>query len=263
MPEEKTSVGYESERKRTPWIRIAFVSLSLLLGMATATQVFAGMFSYSDALGLNIRHVYFPGMFAYWYLQWGNLYPVEFRIAVSYGMAVSAILLITYLIADRIITQSARGSSKLHGTAHWATPKEVKDCGLLGNAEGVYVGAWKDDKGQLHYLRDNGPAHVLCFAPTRSGKGVGLVLPTLLSWKHSTVVSDLKGELWQLTSGWRREYAGNVVLRFEPGSSESCARWNPLDEVRLGTAEQSHRDHHRSQGKGSGRFLDAERRQFA
>ena len=239
MPEEKTSVGYESERKRTPWIRIAFVSLSLLLGMATATQVFAGMFSYSDALGLNIRRVYFPGMFVYWYLQWGNLYPVEFRIAVSYGMAVSAILLISYLIADRIITQSARGSSKLHGTAHWATPKEVKDCGLLGNAEGVYVGAWKDDKGQLHYLRDNGPAHVLCFAPTRSGKGVGLVLPTLLSWKHSTVVSDLKGELWQLTSGWRREYAGNVVLRFEPGSSESCARWNPLDEVRLGTADET------------------------
>ncbi len=239
MPEEKISVGYESENRKNPWIRIVFVSLSLVLGLAAATQVFARTFNYSEALGLNIHQVYFPGMFVVWYLEWGDVYPVEFRVAVSYGMAVSACLMIVYIIADRIISQSARGNKKLHGTAHWATPREVKACGLLDNDEGVYVGAWKDKKGQLHYLRDNGPSHVLCYAPTRSGKGVGLVLPTLLSWKHSTVVSDLKGELWQLTSGWRKHHANNIVLRFEPASTEKCARWNPLDEVRLGTPDET------------------------
>ena len=239
MAENKISVGYESERRKNPWVRAAIVSLALALGLATATQVFARMFNYADMLGPNIHCVYFPGMFVQWYLEWGDIYPVEFRVAGSYGMALSACLLILYIIADRIITQSARGNSKLHGTAHWATPKEVKACGLLGNKEGVYVGAWQDKKGKLHYLRDNGPSHVLCFAPTRSGKGVGLVLPTLLSWMHSTVVSDLKGELWQLTSGWRKLHADNVVLRFEPGSAEKCARWNPLDEVRLDTHNET------------------------
>lgn len=239
MAEEHTSVGYESEEKRHPWLKIAFVLSALVLGLATATQILAYRFNYHEALGPHLGRVYFPGVFPVWYWELGGAYPVDFRIAVSYGMAVAAAMLLVYVIVSRILSQSARGNSKLHGTAHWATPREVKSSGLLDNDDGVYVGAWKDKKGQFHYLRDNGPSHVLCFAPTRSGKGVGLVLPTLLSWKHSTVVSDLKGELWQLTSGWRKHHAGNVVLRFEPGSAESCARWNPLDEVRLGTADES------------------------
>ena len=239
MTEDKTTVGYESGSKRRPWIRIAFPALGLVLGTATATQMAAKFFAYADPLGFNIGGVYFPGMFLVWYWELGDLYPVEFRVALSYGMAVAAILMIAGLVIDRIVSQSARGNARLHGTAHWATPEEVKKCGLLDNADGVYVGAWKDEEEKLHYLRDNGPAHVLCFAPTRSGKGVGLVLPTLLSWKHSAVVSDLKGELWQLTSGWRKNYAQNVVLRFEPASDEECARWNPLDEVRLGTPDET------------------------
>ena len=239
MAEETTSVGYESEEKRHPWLKITFVLSALVIGLATATQVLAYKFDYHEALGFHIRHVYFPGMFPVWYWELCGEYPVEFRIAVSYGMAASAAILLIYVIVSRIVSQSARGNSKLHGTAHWATPREVTASGLIDNSDGVYVGAWKDKKGQFHYLRDNGPSHVLCFAPTRSGKGVGLVLPTLLSWKHSTVVSDLKGELWQLTSGWRKKHANNIVLRFEPGSAESCARWNPLDEVRLGTPDET------------------------
>ncbi|TND15366.1 type IV secretory system conjugative DNA transfer family protein, partial [Neisseria gonorrhoeae] len=70
----------------------------------------------------------------------------------------------------------------------------------------------------LHYLRHSGPEHVLTYAPTRSGKGLGLVLPTLLSWPHSTFITDLKGELWALTAGWRKKYAHNKVIRFEPAS---------------------------------------------
>src|SRR4029077_595147 len=55
--------------------------------------------------------------------------------------------------------------------------------------------------GKIHYLRHAGPEHVLCYAPTRSGKGVGLILPTLLSWQQSVFVTDLKGELYELTPG--------------------------------------------------------------
>ncbi len=239
MAEETTTVGYQSEEKRHPWLNTVFVLSALLFGLATATQVLAYKFDYHAALGPHFRHVYFPGMFLVWYWELGGEYPVEFQTAVSYGMAATAATLLVYVIVSRIISQSARGNAKLHGTAHWATVREVKASGLLDNNEGVYVGAWKDNKGRFRYLRNNGPSHVLCFAPTRSGKGVGLVLPTLLSWKHSTVVSDLKGELWQLTSGWRKHHAGNIVLRFEPGSAESCARWNPLDEVRLGTPDET------------------------
>jgi type IV secretion system protein VirD4 len=75
---------------------------------------------------------------------------------------------------------------------------------------------------------------VLCFAPTRSGKGVGLVVPTLLTWPGSVIVHDIKGENWTLTAG-RRSRFGRVLL-FDPTNPESSA-YNPLLEVRRGNSE--------------------------
>ena len=84
------------------------------------------------------------------------------------------------------------------------------------------------------YLRHDGPEHVLCFAPTRSGKGVGLVVPTLLTWPGSCIVHDIKGENWNLTSGFRSKH-GRVLL-FDPTNPKSAA-YNPLLEVRRGEWE--------------------------
>jgi type IV secretion system protein VirD4 len=84
------------------------------------------------------------------------------------------------------------------------------------------------------YLRHDGPEHVLCFAPTRSGKGVGLVVPTLLTWPASAIVHDIKGENWEITAGLRARI-GRVLL-FDPTSQNSAAH-NPLLEVRRGKSE--------------------------
>ena len=93
----------------------------------------------------------------------------------------------------------------------------------------MLLGRWRD-----HYLRHDGPEHVLCFAPTRSGKGVGLVVPTLLTWSGSAIVHDIKGENWTLTAGWRARF-GRVLL-FDPTNAASAA-YNPLLEVRRGEWE--------------------------
>jgi type IV secretion system protein VirD4 len=114
------------------------------------------------------------------------------------------------------------------GSARWATLKEIAEAGLLW-PKGVFLGRVGD-----HYLRHDGPEHVMCFAPTRSGKGVGLVLPTLLSWTSSAVVHDIKGENWQLTAGWRSRFSH--CLLFDPTDTRS-ARYNPLLEVRKGACE--------------------------
>ena len=111
-----------------------------------------------------------------------------------------------------------------------AGPRRAKSAqaGLLGH-DGVLLGRWRDD-----YLRHDGPEHVLCFAPTRSGKGVGLVVPTLLTWPGSAIVHDIKGENWTLTAGWRARF-GRVLL-FDPTNAQSAA-YNPLLEVRRGEWE--------------------------
>jgi type IV secretion system protein VirD4 len=75
---------------------------------------------------------------------------------------------------------------------------------------------------------------VLCFAPTRSGKGVGLVVPSLLTWPGSAIVHDIKGENWTLTAGYRSRF-GRVLL-FDPTNAMSAA-YNPLLEVRRGEWE--------------------------
>src|SRR3546814_17329242 len=74
----------------------------------------------------------------------------------------------------------------------------------------------------------------MAFAPPRSGKGVGLVVPTLLSWTGSAVIHDSKGENWQLTAGWRAQFSH--CLLFNPTDPRS-ARYNPLLEVRRGAHE--------------------------
>ncbi len=115
-----------------------------------------------------------------------------------------------------------------YGSSRWANRREIEGAGLF-RAAGVFLGRLG---GQ--YLRHDGPEHVMAFAPTRSGKGVGLVIPTLLSWTGSAVVHDIKGENWQLTAGWRSKFSH--CLLFNPTDPRS-ARYNPLLEVRKGPDE--------------------------
>ena len=92
------------------------------------------------------------------------------------------------------------------------------------------------------YLRDDSNKHMAVIAPTRSGKGVGLIIPTLLGgWTSSCIVNDIKSENWEVTAGYRKFRMGHVTIKFEPTKADgSTARWNPLDEIAIGTpAEES------------------------
>lgn len=115
-----------------------------------------------------------------------------------------------------------------YGSARWASEREIGRAGLHCDA-GVMLGTFRG-----RYLRHDGPEHVMAFAPTRSGKGVGLVVPTLLSWTGSAVIHDIKGENWALTAGWRSRFSH--CLLFSP-TDPASAYYNPLLEVRRGPQE--------------------------
>lgn len=88
---------------------------------------------------------------------------------------------------------------------------------------------------KVKLLRDGGNTHIFAFCPTRSGKGVGLVIPTLLTWAHSVFVNDPKGEAHACSAGCRKEL-GQLIVKFEPACQDgTAARWNPLDEIRTFT----------------------------
>jgi type IV secretion system protein VirD4 len=206
-----------------------------------STEWLAARLGFSKSLGAPlVPRVYEPwaGLawtFRYWQVREPQLHAVlvtylEVLLAGAF-VALALAALLTY----RAFKKSGKHSD-LHGSAHWATEEEIKKSGLLGAGQGVYVGAWEDGRGRRRYLRHDGPEHVLAFAPTRSGKGVGLVLPTLLSWPHSVLVHDIKGENYALTSGWRAGELGSRILKFDPANNDgSSCRFNPLLEVRLRT----------------------------
>src|SRR3546814_20039433 len=91
-----------------------------------------------------------------------------------------------------------RSSATTYGSARWAKRREIKRAGLLAD-NGVVLGRFEHN-----YLRHDEPEHVLCFAPTRSGKGVGLVIQTLLTWPGYAISHDIKGENWERRSERRR-----------------------------------------------------------
>lgn len=144
-----------------------------------------------------------------------------------------SILLYSYFL-QRKRAQPAYG---LHGTAYFAKDLDnLNKTGLLNpkyDTSSVVVGGWTDKTGKLHFLRHKGPEHILAIAPTRSGKGVGLVVPTLLTWGSSCIIHDIKGELWAMTSGWRRHHAKNDVLKFDPAALDGSCSYNVLSEIRL------------------------------
>lgn len=224
----------------------------LVAGLQSATQFFAHAFKYQPALGDHLHQFYLPWRIVSWAQRWYPAYQDDFLRAGSIGACVAGVGLIALVVVKMLLANTSKANEYLHGSARWANLRDIRAASLLPPAltwrqrfsetrpvsQGVYVGAWVDSKGRTHYLRHDGPEHILTYAPTRSGKGVGLVVPTLLSWSRSVVITDLKGELWALTAGWRQKYARNKVLRFEPAAASDSVCWNPLDEIRVGTEHE-------------------------
>ena len=119
----------------------------------------------------------------------------------------------------------------------WASLEYIED--FENDKEKLYTGTLLGESGVMlgkiedRFLIDNSRQHILLTMPSRSGKGVSCIVPTILkTWKESLFVFDVKGENYQLTSGARKEKFDNHILRFAPKSKNSC-RYNPLTEVRI------------------------------
>jgi type IV secretion system protein VirD4 len=224
---------------------IAIVSFTGIFSLAVATEHVAAMLGYAAVLGtpfMTLRPVgpmYAPWDFILWAWKWRDVVAAQpvFQSGIRIFEYPTLIVGLAAMIVVGLSRRSRSHTDDLHGSAHWANRREVRATGLLNASDGVYVGAWQSGR-KIHYLRDAGPAHVLAFAPTRTGKGVGLVIPTLLGWPGSVVVHDIKGENWALTAGWRQHGLGSLCLRFDPTCTDAtAARYNPLSEIRIGPEE--------------------------
>ena len=217
---------------RILWGQIALVLTIVLIMTWAATEWTAWRLGFQPQLGspwfeLAGWPIYYPPAFFWWWFSYDAYAPAIFTEG-SFIAASGGFMAIAAAVTMSIIRAREARNVATYGSARWAEHNEIRSAGLLG-PDGVVLGRYSQD-----YLRHNGPEHVLCFAPTRSGKGVGLVVPTLLTWPGSCIVHDIKGENWTLTAGFRARH-GRVLL-FDPTNAQSSA-YNPLLEVRQGEWE--------------------------
>lgn len=204
-------------------------------------------------------------LYAPWsWVQWWIRFHAASALAPLWMLCAEEVLYPTALIAAVVCAAIAiarqgwlPNQSDLHGSARWAVAADVLAAGLVERQSllsrrvrrriehlgllrpirkraGVYLATWRRWP-RPWYLRDCRNTHVLVFAPSQTGKGSGIVIPTLLNWPHSVLVHDVKIENWNLTAAARKRM-GQVCLKFEPASAEpGLARFNPLAEVRLRT----------------------------
>jgi type IV secretion system protein VirD4 len=192
-----------------------------------------------DARSLGVRRYPFD-WWPWWRLSWryAPLHPYWLSVLKIevYGLLIIAVCAGLILAHLQKRGGGAGLNADLHGSARWATLRDIQRAGLLPRRRkhrharrGVCVGRW-----HKRMLVDAGEGHVLVTAPTRTGKGVGVVIPTLLTWPGSVFINDIASENWELTAGWRKS-RGHKVLKFDPTSVEGSVKYNPLAEVRLGT----------------------------
>lgn len=136
-----------------------------------------------------------------------------------------------FMVVALLLSKDKR---ELHGSARFANAMEIRQAGLLPNNTkkppkypSLIIG-----KSQGQYLYWHSNEFALLAAPTRGGKGIGLVVPNLLHYSDSVVVFDPKGENWELTAGFRAKH-GQECFLFSPDSQDGKThRWNPLGYIR-------------------------------
>jgi type IV secretion system protein VirD4 len=199
-------------------VRVALVLLVAIAG----SQYLAG-FAFLCWIRLDPRAATPLTVARYAYYH-GDRLDVRRRLQWSSGLS-AAVTAAVVLIASR------RRPRSLHGDARFARRSEIARAGLLSD-NGIILGRI-GGIGPLggRYLRLAGQQGVALSAQPRSGKGVGVVIPNLLTWPGSIVCTDIKRENWAITAGYRRRCGQDVYL-FDPLAPDGrTARWNPLQYV--------------------------------
>ncbi|MEP7247282.1 MAG: type IV secretory system conjugative DNA transfer family protein, partial [Gammaproteobacteria bacterium] len=202
----------------TPALYTAITAAALALALLAFQRVRRGapiLFALAlGAFALSRGPLYSPFHFFAWFLRWHTYSGTAqlLRSAMHAWIYASVLFAVVWLITLPIVAHRRRGMADTHGSARWADLADLKHSGLLADlssrsvagGRGLFLGAWSS--GSRRYaLYDDQPHHVFCFAPTRSGKGVGLVIPNLLNWSGSVIVHDIKAENWFKTAGWRQQ----------------------------------------------------------
>ncbi|MCH4269653.1 MAG: type IV secretory system conjugative DNA transfer family protein [Brevundimonas sp.] len=205
--------------------KIIGLALGMMVGLQGATQSFAWIYGWADALGKSWPVSAEARLYPPWsILVWRTAFAEEARGALNR----SGVVILLGAVVGLSLGALADAPSTLPRRRGWGGLAEARRASLLAKS-GAVLGVLH---GRLLATEDLRPT--LVTGGTRSGKGRGHVVPTLLSWGGSVLVHDPKGELWAVTAGWRSRFSHALYLA---PRDEASARWNPLAEIQPGPGE--------------------------
>lgn len=207
------------------------IAVPIALGLLVSLFMFYG----KEYITENINHIdifikQYLVLLEYWWKNNSNprfdqQYTYKTIIPPAVGAAVSLLLLYAAR-APLIDFRPFKMKESVHGDAHWATDAEIRAAKLRAK-RGMLLGRTDSN----NYLIADDFQHVLLFAPTGSGKGVGFVIPNLLFWDQSVVCHDIKMENHQLASGYRKRMGQDIFL-WNPADPDGISHcYNPLDWI--------------------------------
>lgn len=232
--------------------RLVCMGLGLAVGMTAGTQFVAAHYAYQPALGWGLQigetaRLYAPWDILIWASKWAHsqTHGPVIRAGASLlflGVALGVLLIRMFDAPDTSTNRSsgdlALRTGKPDRARGWGDVNALRAAGLTGD-HGVVFGrteheSWLDRFAQIgpELLTSPDLRPLLVTGGTRSGKGRGVVVPSLLNWSWSALVFDPKGELWALSAGHRSTLG--PALFFNPRARDT-ARFNPLAEIAPGS----------------------------
>lgn len=204
------------------------LTITILITLIIISLYIGNVYIFYKASGISMEDIKNPFFLLPYYEEYNtnNLINKAFKL-----MRGSFLILLG--VTGGIILKRQRDYS--YGTARWGNLDDLDSLNVLKNKyeDGVILGLAKS-LFKTYKIIDNSDTHIALIAPTRSGKGVGVIIPTLLNWQSSTIITDLKGENYVKTAGFREKVLGHKILKFAPHDENSCS-YNPLAQIRLKT----------------------------
>jgi type IV secretion system protein VirD4 len=225
----------QSNLKRQAANKLILLSIALALiiipfygGVAAGFLLYYGEAYINAVYNPSYLFEQYINLVQYWW-QYHSQLPQDFTISVILPPVGGAIASLSFLFMMRAPLMDFRPfkmKESVHGDAHWADESDMRRAKLRAK-DGFLLGR----TGKANYLIADDFQHILLFAPTGSGKGVGFVIPNLLFWQQSVVCHDIKLENHELTSGYRKKIGQEVYLwnPADPDGFSHC--YNPLDWI--------------------------------
>lgn len=208
--------------------KIILISLLIILIIILLTLYIGNTYIYYKANNITIDDIKNP----FFLLPYYNEYSTNFLINKVFRLMLGTFFIL-FGTTGGIILRKQKDNS--YGTARWANLDDLDLLGVLKNkyTDGVILGLAKGLFKEYKVI-DNSNTHIALIAPTRAGKGVGVIIPTLLNWQSSSIILDLKKENYVKTAGFREKVLKHKIIKFAP-HDENSSSYNPLAQIRLRT----------------------------